>query len=300
MPPWRTSFLPPLPEPTGIVHRCHLAEEWTAYFCLPQDAARRALVSAGVRDSLSRLLRHYSSLQAKLWLPADNYPVYDQLAVACGFQPLAFFTIPKLELPRTAPIDAPELMVLTNPLKPLGRWLTPDETAGLEDWLRESAHRRLIVDAVYNLDATFHPTTLRLMETGQTILLHSLTKGWLHPRLFGIAFMPDSDTPILKESFRLSPLPQSNLAQARILMAQHSDTPAKVSARIVEAGVRLRSKLPDLLSDAFGEDRTGYFSPVQGSWSDFLHSRGILGLPASVFGSPLTDTTILSSLNFTP
>ena len=232
--------------------------------------------------------------------PADNYPVYSQLAGACGFKPLEFFTIPQLGLPRTAPTEAPELMVLTNPLKPLGRWLTPEETAGLEDWLRESAHRRLIVDAVYNLDATFHPTTLRLLDTGQTILLHSLTKGWLHPRLFGIALVPDSDAHALKELFRLQPLSQSSLAQARILLAQHSDMPAKVSARIKEAGARLRSKLPDLLSDTFGEDRTGYFFPVQGRWSDLLHSRGVLGLPASVFGSPLRDITILSKSNLTP
>jgi len=38
--------------------------------------------------------------------------------------------------------------------------------------------------------------------------------------------------------------------------------------------------------------------PVTGCWSDLLENFNVLGLPATVFGSPHEDLTILSSLSF--
>jgi aspartate/methionine/tyrosine aminotransferase len=294
------SFLipPSGPEPTETVHRCHLAAEWGRHFGISSEESRFALVSSGVRESLSRLFRHYASVGAKLWLPSDNYPVYGQLARKMGFEPLEFATLPFLQIPRDATVEKPELLVLTNPLKPLGRWLTAEETRGLIDWLGASPDRRLILDTVYNLDSQFHSSTLDLLATRQTILLHSLTKGWLHPRLMGVALTPEVDSIVLKEHFRSQPPAQNHLAQARELLSQHPMLPAEVARRIEGAAQRMHSELPELFPEGLSDKAVGYFFPVSGRWSDLLQESGVLGLPAAVFGSRREDITILSSLNF--
>ena len=79
----------------------------------------------GIRDSLAILLFHYARVGAKLWLPADNYPVYGELVRAAGLLPVEFPTLPEPVWPSGVSGGSPELLVVTNPLKPLGRWFKP-------------------------------------------------------------------------------------------------------------------------------------------------------------------------------
>ena len=79
-----------------------------------------------------------------------------------------------------------------NPLKPLARWLSPSDVTALTAWLGINPRRRLLLDIVCTFGTRFHPTTHRLLARQQTILLHSLTKGWLHPRLFGSRSCPNA------------------------------------------------------------------------------------------------------------
>ena len=140
-------LVPPAHPPLdGTIHRCHLAAEWSERFGIP-TAARRALCSSGVRDSLEILFRHYAAQGAKLWLPFDNYPVYGELASAAGLTPNLFPTIPEpcwpADPPSAVPRSAtPELLVVTNPLKPLGRWLDARDEDALLAWLAASSRRR--------------------------------------------------------------------------------------------------------------------------------------------------------------
>jgi len=280
------------------VHRCHLATEWAARFDLPPELSSRALISCGVRDSLALLFRHYAGEKARLWLPADTYPVYGELARAAGLVPLEFVTLPEPAWPDTLPDPRTELLVITNPLKPLGRWLPPGDVSALTAWLDASPHRRLLLDTVYTFETRFHPATLMLLATQQTILLHSLTKGWLHPRLFGVALVPESDTAALAPVFRAQPPPQSNLARARELMAQQPGMPASIARELDLAQSRLLSTIPQDLTPPTTADAPGYFTPVAGRWQDILDGGNVLGLPATVFGSKCEDITILSSLSF--
>ncbi len=58
------------------------------------------------------------------------------------------------------------------------------------------------------------------------------------------------------------------------------------------------SKLPNTIPKAINIEDPSYFFPMEMNWKDLL-SQGILGIPASVFGSNNKEITILSSLSFT-
>jgi hypothetical protein len=290
---------PTTPPPTGTVHRCHLAQTWTELFGLPPEYARRALISSGVRDSLVRLFSHYASHGTRVWLPADNYPVFGELARAAGLQPGAFPTLGHLCLPRTEATGGVEILLLTNPLKPAGRWLTVGEVAELRNWLAASPQRRLLLDTVYTFTTSFHETTRTLLAAGQVTLLHSLTKGWLVPKLFGVTLVPEADFSSLVPAFRQGPPSQASLSQARKLMAQHAELPGKVAHELREAQVRLRAKLPVTWPEPFdAPDR--YLFPIALPWEELLSRHGILGLPATTFGAERNDFTVLSSLGYLP
>lgn len=290
---------PPTPDPAHTVHRCHLAKEWAQLFGAPPGAERLALISRGVRDSLAHLFGYYARLNALLWIPADNYPVYGELARAAQLAPLEFPTLPEPRWPDAPPCHTAEVLLITNPLKPLGRWLSDSDVQQLCAWLAQSPRRRILLDAVYTFDLRFHPSTIALMETGQTILLHSLTKGWLHPKLFGIALIPGSDAPALSPVFREQAPLQASLARARELMGTYAQMPAEVASALSEARDHLFDELPASLETLSPEAAPGYLFPVKAAWSELLEKANILGIPAETFGSVRKDITILSSLNFT-
>lgn len=289
--------LPETPPPEKTVHRCHLATEWTKCFGLETATSSRALISCGVRDSLALLFRHYASLCARLWLPEDNYPVYAELSQAARLSSSLFSTLPEPVWPEAEP-EGIELLLVTNPLKPLGRWLSANDVVSLEGWLTRSPHRRLLLDAVYTFDTQFHPATLQLLGTGQTILLHSLTKGWLHPRLFGVALVPICDAAVLSPLFRAQSPPQASLARARELLNLNASMPSVVASELDASRARMCSALPAGIHAPWPVNATGYFTPVTGIWLELLRTHRMLGIPATVFGSHRQDITIISSLSF--
>jgi len=284
--------------PAVQVHRCHLATEWGNYFGFPAGGSRRALISSGVRDSLALLFRHYTGIGARLWLPSDNYPVYGELGRAAGMDMREFPTLGEPLWPASAPDAVPEILLVTNPLKPLGRWLAGDDVSALSAWLADDSRRRVLLDTVYTFENRFHPTTLQLLATGQTILLHSLTKGWLQPRLFGVALVPESDVDDLAPIFRAHPPSQSNLARAHELMVTYNVTPSIIARELEIARSRLAQVVPTEVKSLADGDAPGYFFPVAGHWNEILEKQHILGLPATAFGSARMDITILSSLSF--
>lgn len=293
-------LIPPIGHaPDKTVHRCHLASEWADRFDLPAEVARRALISCGVRDSLGLLFGYYAGTGARVWLPSDNYPVYGELAKAAGLECHKFPTLPEPIWPGAVAATGDEILVVTNPLKPLGRWLTATDVFTLKEWLNSSPRRRVILDVVYTFETRFHATTLDLLATGQVLLLHSLTKGWLHPRLFGVALVPDSDAPTLTPVFRAHPPSQHNLARARELIASHSCMPGDILSALSTARTDLLRALPGKVKPPPMESAPGYFTPVAAPWRRLLKDHNILGLPATVFGSRNEDITILSSLGFT-
>ncbi|MFD0568909.1 aminotransferase class I/II-fold pyridoxal phosphate-dependent enzyme [Kitasatospora gansuensis] len=166
---------PEQPADTGTVYRCDLARAWLRRFELPEEWSRRAMVSRGVRHGLGVVFHWLHSVQARLWLPSDVYPVYFDLARAVGLAPASYPTLPTPALPSSPADDRPEYLLLANPSKPLGRYLSDAECAALIAWLQESPHRHLLIDCVYDLGAPFamrHPATAGHRARGPAALGH--------------------------------------------------------------------------------------------------------------------------------
>jgi len=286
---------------SGPVHRCDLARAWLARYGFPVDHSRRALVCRGVRHALSLIFRELAMGDATLWLPGDVYPVYGELARAAGLEPREFPTLPAPELPASAPEDRTEYLLVANPWKPLGRFLTDVECAALVAWLAASPHRHLLIDAVYDLGAPFHATTLELQQTGRAILLHSVTKGWLWPRSFGVALIGEDHMPFAA-SFRDEPPTPDQLRLAQILLSTGADCPRRVSDALQCRAQALVARLPNAVSSACLIDPADlapgcYLFPVRIPAEMLLREYRLLAIPASAFGAKDWDGSILTSLS---
>lgn len=277
------------------VHRCHLAENWVSTFGLPSAWAGRALVSSGVRHSLSLLLAAFAADRLELRIPQDVYPVYGRLAKAAGARFTTFRTLPGLALPEDG-----DVLLLPNPLKPTGRHLDPVEVEELRRWLEARPQRRLLLDAVYTFRARFDPSTLELVGTDQVILLHSLSKGWLHPQVFGVALVPEADRLRLGPSFRDAPPTQASQRAARELMLSHSHCPQRVAAELATRREAMCALLPaevrGRMLPSTRMDPIGYLVPVQLEYRTLLERYRLVAIPASVFGSDRADWSVLSTL----
>jgi aspartate/methionine/tyrosine aminotransferase len=238
-------------------------------------------------------------VQARLWLPSDVYPVYFELARAAGLAPASYPTLPEPALPRSPTDHRPEYLLLANPSKPLGRYLSDAECAAAISWLRQTPGRHLLIDSVYDLGSPFAAGTRRLLDTGRAVLLHSVTKGWLWPRTFGVVLLAPAQAE-LAEAFRADTPTSAQLRLAHRLLTEHSDVPGQVAGELAERAERLFERLPDEVLTAIPmASRTcpgNYFFPV-GIPAEMLEREyGVLAAPVSVFGQNSWSGSILTSL----
>lgn len=293
---------PQPPADTSTVHRCDLARAWLRRFELPEEWSRRAMVSRGVRHGLSVVFRQLHAVQARLWLPADVYPVYFELARAAGLTPASYPTLPEPALPRSPADGRPEYLLLANPSKPLGRYLSDTECAAVISWLRQSPHRRLLIDSVYDLGAPFAAGTRRLLDTGRAVLLHSVTKGWLWPRTFGVVLLGSAHAEQAEwaEALRADPPTPAQLRLADRLLTEHSDLPGQVVDELAARAQRLFERLPDDVLEAIPPaSRTSpgnYFFPVGIPAQTLRREHGVLAVPVGVFGQNSWSGSVLTSL----
>lgn len=284
---------------SNIIHRCDVASKWLSRYGFSESLSRRALVCRGIRHALNLIFRKLARDGALIWIPSDVYPVYSELALGEGLEWRAFPTLPQPRLPRRKNTGRPELLLLANPWKPLGRFLNDHECERLMDWLDASRHRCLLIDSVYDLGVPFHGTTRALVQTERAILLHSVTKGWLCPKTFGVALIPEAQLQ-LGPDFRSDPPSQEQLALATKLLSDDADMPNKVVAALRNRKDNLVGTLPASVSKFILKDRCAlapgcYFFPVNVRADSLLQRHGIVGVPASVFGAKWNGT-ILSSL----
>ncbi|MFD0278041.1 aminotransferase class I/II-fold pyridoxal phosphate-dependent enzyme [Kitasatospora sp. NPDC127111] len=302
---------PEPPTDLRTVHRCDLARAWLRRFELPEEWSGRAMVCRGVRHGLAVVFQRLRAARARLWLPGDVYPVYFELARAAGLAPASYPTLPAPALPGAPAEDRPEYLLLANPSKPLGRYLTDAECAAVISWLRESPRRRLLIDSVYDLGAPFAAGTRALLDTGRAILLHSVTKGWLWPRTFGVVLLGPAQTDLadvadvadladLAEAFRADPPAPAQLRLADSLLTEHSDVPRQAVAELAARAERLFERLPDEVLGAIPTaSRTcpgNYFFPVGIPAGTLRREYGVLAIPVGVFGESSWSGSILTSL----
>ncbi|MEU1193445.1 aminotransferase class I/II-fold pyridoxal phosphate-dependent enzyme [Streptomyces sp. NPDC005859] len=290
---------PQPPSDMSTVHRCDLARAWLRRFELPEAWSGHAMVCRGVRHGLSTIFRRLHGVQARLWLPSDVYPVYFELARAAGLEPASYPTLPAPALPRSPVDHRPEYLLLANPSKPLGRYLSDVECAAVISWLGESPLRRVLIDSVYDLGVPFAAGTRRLLDTGRGVLLHSVTKGWLWPRTFGVVLLSPAQAE-LAEAFRSEPPTSAQLRLADRLLTEHRDVPRQVVAELAVRAERLFERLPDEVLKAIPMvSRTcpgNYFFPVEVPAETLQREYGVLATPVSVFGESNWSGSILTSL----
>ncbi|MBZ3900148.1 aminotransferase class I/II-fold pyridoxal phosphate-dependent enzyme [Streptomyces griseiscabiei] len=308
------ALAPMRPEPpadTQKVYRCDLARTWLRRFELPEEWSGRAMVCRGVRHGLGVVFPWLRAVGARLWLPGDVYPVYFELARAAGLAPGSYPTLPAPTLPTSPasptppsfpmspPDQRPEYLLLANPSKPLGRYLSDDECAAVIAWLREAPHRHILIDSVYDLGAPFAAGTRRLLDTGRAILLHSVTKGWLWPRTFGVVLLGPAHTE-LAEAFRADPPAPAQLGLADRLLTEHGDVPRRVGDELTARAERLFERLPDDVLKAIPTaSRTcpgNYFFPADIPAQTLQREYGVLALPVGVFGESTWSGSVLTSL----
>ncbi|MFC7216910.1 aminotransferase class I/II-fold pyridoxal phosphate-dependent enzyme [Streptomyces polyrhachis] len=290
---------PQPPSDLATVHRCDLARAWLRRFELPEEWSGRAMVCRGVRHGLGVVFRQLHAVHARLWLPGDVYPVYFELARAAGLAPVSYPTLPAPDLPASPADDRPEYLLLANPSKPLGRYLSDAEYAAVLSWLGESPQRRLLIDSVYDLGAPFAPGTRRLLDTGRAVLLHSVTKGWLWPRTFGVVLLDPAQAE-WAEAFRAEPPTPDQLRLADRLLSEHSAVPRQLVDELAARAEQLFEQLPDevlgTIPPASRACPGNYFFPVGIPARTLRHEYGVLAMPVSVFGRSRWSGSILTSL----
>jgi aspartate/methionine/tyrosine aminotransferase len=296
------ALAPMRPEPptdVSTVHRCDLARAWLRRFELPEEWSGHAMVCRGVRHGLGVVFHWLRAVEARLWLPSDVYPVYLEMARAAGLAPTFYPTLPAPAVPGSPADHRPEYLLLANPSKPLGRYLSDTECAAVLSWLRESPHRRLLIDSVYDLGTPFAAGTRRLLDTGCAVLLHSVTKGWLWPRTFGVVLLGPAQTG-LAEAFRGDPPTSAQLTLADRLLTEHSDVPRQIVDELAARAKRLFERLPDEVLEAIPTaSRTcpgNYFFPVPIPAETLQRECGVLAMPVSVFGESSWSGSVLTSL----
>jgi hypothetical protein len=298
------SSLRPNVEPSSTdysVHRCDLARAWLTRCGFSEESSRRALVCGGVRHALTLIFKVLARRPVTLWVPADVYPVYAEVARAAGIEPQVFVTLPEPKIPVTEATGDTEYLLITNPWQPLGRFLTDQECAAMIDWLQASTHRHVLVDCVYDFGAPLHSTTQRLQKTGRAILLHSVTKSWLWPKTFGIAFIGDAHSHF-EQAFRDDSPPPPQLRLAQVLLSKFASCPAQIVISLENRVKEFFAALPDAVSKSFLTDRVHrslgcYLFPVSMNSDELLREHHLLAIPARAFGAGDWDGSILTSLS---
>jgi histidinol-phosphate/aromatic aminotransferase/cobyric acid decarboxylase-like protein len=276
-------------------HRCHLAEFWLDAMGISRALKRQALVSQGVRHSLSLLFVGYAKTGMQLCLPADVYPVYLDLAASAGAEVSTYLASECITIEKIGKAD---ILLITNPAKPWGTLLSEEEVAVVKMWLEGDKRRRVIVDAVYTWEQQLNSQTMELFATGQAFVLHSLSKGWLYPLVLGIALVPEQDVEAWTPRFHAALSDQERLRFAHFLLTQHADFPTSLPSVFALAESRLRALLLEkcvrISDNASAPIR--YHFVIQRPWSELLKHNGILALPACIFGYPFNELSIVTSL----
>ncbi len=283
---------------SGPVHRCDLARTWCRVHGLRDSLVGRTLVSEGVRHALTTVLRVLGANRCSVALPSDVYPVYWQIAAETGVTAVPFDTFPSFEVESTlssVAASGASVVLLPAPLKLHGRRWSAAEVATARRWLAERPHRRLILDGVYSFGCDLDDPTRSLLDTGRVLYLDSLSKGWLHEKVFGAAIVPEDDLGLYRDAFRSQSPRQEQLALASHLLRAHAALPAQLAGALAGARATLRERLVDA-GLAAGPLENGYLATVDRSAEEVLERFGLLTIPASVFGCRESGRCLASAL----
>lgn len=274
------------PAPSGAIHRCHLASKTLDFLGLAREQwESRLAISRGVRDSLRILFQHAAAQGIEILIPSDVYPVYQEIATAAGVKHRGWeaqHPFAGLGAPAAAEGDAPQWLLIPDPVKPWGRSLG-EELPRIRAWAAADARRRVVIDAVYSPQVV--PASAQtLLAAGVGIALMSLSKGWLSPQKMGWALFSERDAPVLRPLFMGQDRNAAGLAFARQALQEHPHRPARVAAAVAHLRAVFVARIAETYGVNISLPEMGYLIPDAESasaWED----RGVISIPASVFGS---------------
>lgn len=272
-------------------YRCHVAERFLNRLDLAAEFGPRTQVSHGVRRSLRVLFGLLASRGATVGIPDDVYPVYAQLAAEAGVGVRSWSA--RAGLPDEQLLAKVSALLVCEPLKPWGRSLDAVAVERLRAWAGADPRRMLILDSAYAIPPS--PGALSLLHDESAIVLVSLSKGWLIPDHVGLCIVPTRFRATAREVFSGLPKHESRLRIGFAALTELGDRPEQVAATLARLGEQLdaqTSTRPELATSAC----IGYFAISELPFAALLE-RGVLGVPASVFGGdPGTPGCVLSSL----
>jgi len=247
-------------------------------------AGGRVALSSGVRPLLARLFAKFAQEGRWLHAPEDVYPVYLDLAAKTGVRLTTFPTVPSPVLPALGLERGSQVLLVPEPLVPLGRNLSDAEANHIRSWLDEDASRLVVLDCVYTFGGRFTRTAEELLARGQTVLLHSLAKGFLFPDTAGFAIGPDSVLGTLEHE-----ISDDARNTAVHLLEETPELPEQLAREFARRWTRLTQ------ATGIPTPTTGYFSVLPVSFDDLL-ARGQLAVPGTVFGARRGDWSAVTCL----
>jgi len=292
--PWTYSM--PESEQMATASTAQAIAAWSRATQIALDP-ERTVVGRGVRDLLSATFSFALDRGEELWLPEDVYPVYWELGKQADASMRAFATLPQPDLSFLPQTGEGAAIVFPVPVSPLGRLPTDFEANALLCWLSGSRRRLLILDAVYTFDFNASRPLMEsfLAKNGhQCILLWSCSKSWLAPGSLGLAAVPRSLAPTLQRS--VSPPSEAEFGRIKAVLDDRPDLCQLQQAAFDREWQRLAPRIRCAVSD-WQPPSVGYFSVVSASFTTLLDEHDILSVPATVFGSPHDDLSIVTCLH---
>ena len=251
------------------------------------EAALASVPTRGVRAALGHLFEAASARGMALVLPRDVYPFYGEEARrrAPGAAVHTFATFEGCldrALAAVEGVVGPSAVLLVpQPWNTLGRILDPCERAALAAWAAAGSDRWIVLDMVYHYDTRVPPALWAGLPLERTVPLLSMSKSWLVRGVFGGALDLGGRGGWWAEGMP-GPTPE---AAALALAALGQDPAFPVRQRRVFAAewARRGHLLAGIPTDPAGPG-AGYFRVLRADARRLLEERGLLTVPASVFG----------------
>lgn len=277
----------------GKVHRCHLVEDWLSFNKMPYPLKKHIGVSSGVRNSLSLLLSHFKN--KKYLIPKDVYPFYQEELNKQNITYYEYTTLSVNELYLDILSEKHKscnMLLITDPLKPLGKDVTEKEYENIKKWLLQDKNNILIIDCAYLINNQVNPFLMNLYEeTQQVIMLFSLSKSWCIPNHLGFALLPEAMQE-LQQIFKNLERNEQKLRTSYMALNKYKNFPSMLEMVLEEK----QHKLEELLGVKFMNSFSGgYLFYCDISFEEMLNNK-LLTIPVSVYNGD--KGVIVSSLTF--
>lgn len=230
----------------------------------------------GVRHLLEEIYKKLSKSCSTLILPTDVYPVYKKISQNYFSSFINYKTYPVLSL------DLPEInnvvLLIPNPLIPVGCFLTDKEFEIIKTWMDNGNNRNVIIDACYNFTGK---TSIHKLIAENSFEIFSASKLFLKNKSAGVLITKrDFDTwNVENTSIQITPSNPKNLQE-------------KFNQKWEELQPLLQSIDPN-----WKAPEQAYLSLIKSDYKTLKEVYNIAAIPTSIFESSADSYSVLSILS---